>query len=142
MAAQVRAARLRQNLIDTFFVGKAKLKKFDTPTALADVGLRYAELGGHAGVVPGGLAADECRVILRPVQPGIPGQRLGRRLPNVSARLRHPPTTPCGRPAFYRPSWRRQTNRLSMGAVPPLAADPPALHGELKVVRSQKARWT
>jgi hypothetical protein len=30
MAAHVRAARLRQKLIDTFYVGKVKLKKFDT----------------------------------------------------------------------------------------------------------------
>jgi hypothetical protein len=40
-------------LIDTFYVDKVKLKKYDTSAkldALAEVGLKYAELGGYAEV--------------------------------------------------------------------------------------------
>ena len=40
-------------LIDTFYVDKVKLKKFDTPAkldALADVGLQYASLSDYAEV--------------------------------------------------------------------------------------------
>jgi hypothetical protein len=40
-------------LIDTFYVDKVKLKKFDTPAkldALADVGLQYSSLSDYAEI--------------------------------------------------------------------------------------------